>query len=248
MYSLLKHYGASYRNRSPFKSWGKSMCSMFISTKKCHCYLHFEQIETLSYVMSLQARGILVNFPLFFRGQLNLLRLGFVGSLSTFLPKDSCLGARQETSHQWPCTFGWGKLLEDNPRLFSSMQIGAILYNAPGCLLCLFLCFVEWGVRSLSTVWVNKHINWMRVLKEDCEFLFDEDNVIFRCESMMASFLTSQTETSTQGRKTCCICEEYIVWECLKIGDYPRLLVPFKFGTRGRLLYNLIYRLAWEPG
>lgn len=118
MCSLLKHYGASYRNRSPFKSWGKSMCSMFISTKKCHCYLHFEQIETLSYVMSLQARGILVNFPLFFRGQLKLLRLGFVGSLSTFLPKDSCLGARQETSHQWPCTFGWGKLLEDNPRLF----------------------------------------------------------------------------------------------------------------------------------
>ena len=67
--------------------------------EKCHCYLHFEKMGPS--VMSSHSRFWILGNLLLFSWPVFTLRLGLVGSLSTFLPKDSCLGAKRKR-HGWP--------------------------------------------------------------------------------------------------------------------------------------------------
>ena len=130
--------------------------------EKRHCYLHFEKNGTLSF--SSQSRFWILGNLLLFSWPVFTVRLGLVGSLSTFLPKDSCLGAKRKR-HGWP----WkvekktpnNALLEEN-RVYSSMQIGAILYNTPG-LLCVFFVFVMRSSDSLNSLSQQESRLWLSV-------------------------------------------------------------------------------------
>lgn len=123
-HSLFKQYRAC-RNRT-FKRWGKIHVHYVHFLPKMSLLSTFWRNWTLSFFKSLRVptgipTGISVGV---FGGQLNLPRLGLVGSLSTFLPKDSCLGAKKRKRHtsdleklreKTPkrCAVGWGKLLEN---------------------------------------------------------------------------------------------------------------------------------------
>lgn len=78
------------------------------------------------------------------------------------------------------------------PRLFFHANWCYIIYNTPG-LLCVFFLFLWWGVQTLSTVWVNKN--------QVCDFPLDEDTSSYFHTFPRIPILTSQTETSTRGRK-----------------------------------------------
>ena len=118
--------------------------------------------------MSLQALGVT-------SGQLSV-RLGLVGSLSTFLPKDSCLGAQKSgTWNVTPVTLtalvGVKAVGRQNAKSLS-MQLGACYCNTPGVLCFFFGCDDEFRV---SQQFESTKINWMRVLKKDGDFRVDED-------------------------------------------------------------------------